>query len=133
MGEAGALPSVDLTHPTPGALGVAVAGAAARVAVVAHVALVAVRRQELRPALALARTLGAVARREVEVALARVADVGRIQGLVVRSVESCLALVAVDSLGVVLATAAHATTVVYAVNVEALLLRVNLLVVVAVV
>lgn len=113
-----ALPTTDLAHAPDCAVSVAVARLAVRVVVVAVVALLAVRRKELRSALALARALRAVAGRVEHVALAGLADIRVVQLLVVRPVEACFALVAVDALGVVLAVLADAAALVHAVDVD---------------
>lgn len=89
-------------------------------AVIALVALVAVRRQEFRFAFTLTAAFGAVTRREEHVATARVADVGGVESLVVRSVESRLTFVAVDALRVVTAVLADAAAFVIAVDVQRL-------------
>lgn len=65
------LTAADFANVLSRSVPVAVARTALRMAVVAFVALVAVRRQEFRSALALAASFGAIARREEHVALAR--------------------------------------------------------------
>lgn len=124
-----ALSPLDLTDPASRSLGMAVARTALGEAVVSHIALVAVRLQELRSTFALAGTLGTVSGREGEVAAAWLAHIGSIQRLVVRPVKARLALVAVDAISIMPAVLTDASSVVDAVDVQTLLRLVHFFIV----